>query len=244
MRCVSHELNIKTETKCFIINVLCGLVKIIFILAAGKILCIESRKIFRNHYQRASTVHSTQARAAKITVAMGMTLLGLASCAQYTPTAEAPASAPLPVGHVYPTTVVVPPPQSHRMRITVAQREDYQQAFNVIALKSALMVGALSCGQQRQYDVFMTNFQPHILAEQHVMDGYFRRTASRTAEDNFVTLLANNQSVSAQAQGTGYCRNNSAEFNAVLALRTPQALDSFVTDQPPAPVAELAASAP
>ncbi len=49
------------------------------------------------------------------------------------------------------------------------------QAFNIIALKSALMVGALSCNQGEQYNAFMADFQSYLQAEQLAMDDYFIR---------------------------------------------------------------------
>jgi hypothetical protein len=166
-------------------------------------------------------------------------LAGLAACSHPAPVAMAPPPPPPPVGHEYQVLVQVPPPVRH-IRVTPLQQQEVQQAFNVIALKSALMVGALSCSQQDQYDQFMTTFQPHILAEQHVMDQYFRRGSGyygQAREDDFVTLLANNQSVGGIGQGAIFCLNNSAEFKAVLALRTPSDLDNFVTDlAPDAPV--------
>jgi hypothetical protein len=171
----------------------------------------------------------------KHAIAMGFGLLAMASCAKPVPVAVI-VPPPAPVGHVYATLVDVPPPMTRRrVKITAEQHEQLQQAFNIIGLKSALMVGALSCDQQDRYDAFMTEFQPHILAEQHVMDAYFRRTGSQTNEDTFVTLLANNQSVSGIAEGSTFCLNNTAEFNAVMALKTPEDLDAFVTDQAPPP---------
>ena len=164
---------------------------------------------------------------------MGVALLALASCAKRPVVVAAP---PAPVGHVYPTLVEVPPPTHKRVKVTPAQQEVLQQAFNVIGLKSALMVGALSCNMQDKYDTFMRTFQPHILAEQHIMDAYFHRIdgyRGQTNEDTFVTLLANNQSVTGIGQGAIFCLNNSAEFNAVLALKSQEELDAFVTDQAP-----------
>ncbi len=158
----------------------------------------------------------------------------LAGCSQPAPVAMAPPPPP-PVGHPYQTMVQVPPPTRH-IRLTPAMQAQVQQAFNVIALKSALMVAALSCNQQDQYDQFMTMFQPHVLAEQHVMDAYFKRGNGyygQAKEDDFVTLLANNQSVSGIGQGAMFCLNNAAEYQAVLALKTPSALDAFATDLPP-----------
>ena len=182
----------------------------------------------------------------KKAAAAGLALLALASCSKPKPVVVF-VPPPPPVGHVYATLVPVPAPTHRWIKVTKAQQLQLQQAFNIIGLKSALMVGALSCGQQERYDSFMTQFQPHILADQHVMDAYFHRIdgySGQHAEDSFVTELANNQSVDGIAQGSLFCLNNNAEFTAVLALKTPQALDAFVTDKPPAAAPnELAASA-
>ncbi len=160
----------------------------------------------------------------------------LAGCAKPPPPVVFAPPPPPPVGHPYQVMVQVPPPTRRHIRITPEQQQDVQQAFNVIALKSALMVAALTCNQQVQYDQFMTSFQPHVLDEQHVMDAYFKRIGGyygQAREDDFVTLLANNQSVSGIGQGGMFCLNNTAEYKAVLALRTYSALDNFVTDLPP-----------
>jgi hypothetical protein len=159
----------------------------------------------------------------------------LAGCAKPPPPVAMAPPPPPPIGHPYQVMVQVPPPIRH-IRMTAEQVQDVQQAFNVIALKSALMVAALTCNQQDQYDQFMTTFQPHVLAEQHVMDAYFRRSGGyygQAREDDFVTLLANNQSVGGISQGGMFCLNNSAEYRAVLALKTYSDLDNFVTDLPP-----------
>jgi hypothetical protein len=128
------------------------------------------------------------------------------------------------------------PPAPHYVRMTLEQKQKLQQAFNIIGLKSALMVGALSCGQQDQYDAFMTEYQPHVLDAQHQLDAYFRRIGGhygQTKEDAFVTLLANNQTMTGIGQGQVFCLNNNAEFKQVMALKTDDALDSFVTDDTP-----------
>jgi hypothetical protein len=187
---------------------------------------------------------NTNAKANANTAHLGIKLLAtsalglaavLAGCAKPPVIAAAP---PPPVGHTYQTLVAVPPAPKY-VHIKPEDQEKLQQAFNVIGLKSALMVGALSCEQQDQYDKFMTAFQPHILEDQHMMDAYFRRIGGRygqTKEDDFVTLLANNQSVGGIGQGKVFCLNNQAEFNQVMTLKTPDQLDSFVTDQSPDPV--------
>ncbi len=162
--------------------------------------------------------------------------LALSGCAKPPVIAAAP---PPPVGHIYPTLVEVPAAPK-TVHIKPEDQQKLQQAFNVIGLKSALMVGALSCNQQDRYDAFMTQFQPHILEDQHVMDAYFRRIGGRygqTKEDNFVTLLANNQSVGGIGQGKIFCLNNQAEFDHVMTFKTPDELDAFVTANSPVPVA-------
>jgi hypothetical protein len=196
--------------------------------------------------RRLGKAEKMQRKATKVMPAMLAAgfMAALAGCAQPAPVAYAPPPPP-PVGHPYQVMVAVPPPVRH-IRITSEQQQELQQAFNVIALKSALMVAALTCNQQDQYDQFMTTFQPHVLAEQHVMDAYFKRGSGyygQAKEDDFVTLLANNQSVGGIGQGAVFCINNSAEFKAVLALKTPSDLDNFVTDLPPNS-AVVVASAP
>jgi hypothetical protein len=172
--------------------------------------------------------------------------LGLAGCSPK-PAPVVMAPPPAPVGHAYQILVAVPPaPPRIARKITPEEQAQLQQSFNIIGLKSALMVAALSCQQQDQYDAFMNNFQPHILAAQHVIDAYFKRIGGhygQAREDDFVTLLANNQSVSGIGQGAVFCLNNTAEFQEVLALKTPAALDRYVTGQPPAGAAPAVAVA-
>ena len=181
----------------------------------------------------------------KAALAFGVMALALTSCAK-PPAPKAVARVIVPVGHIYPVAVDVPPPVSPRIRFTAADKQKVQQAFNVVGLKSALMVAALSCEDQTQYDAFMSSFQPHVLDAQHTIDTYFHKASGpysgQKMEDSFITNLANNQSVAGIAQGQAFCLNNQAEFKAVLALKTNHDLDNFVTNQPPqAVVASTAA---
>jgi len=168
-------------------------------------------------------------------VAAGL-VAAVAGCAKPPPPPPVVQLPPAPVGHVYPTLVDVPPAPRY-VRMTLAQRQQLQQAFNVIGLKSALMVGALSCGQQDEYDAFMNMYHPLVLDDQHAVDAYFRRIGGRYAgqakEDSFVTLLANNQTMGGIGQGGVFCLNNEAEFKTVMSLGTPDALEAFVTDDTP-----------
>lgn len=185
----------------------------------------------------------TFGKAALATSAAALLLVG---CAKH----QAPktvAHNEAPVGHIYPVAVDVPPPVSPSIRFSTHDKTNVQQAFNVVGLKSALMVAALSCNEQPQYDAFMHSFQPRVYAAQQTMDAYFHKASGpysgQKMEDTFITNLANNQSVAGIAQGQQFCLNSLAEFNAVLALKTNQQLDSFVTNQPPSSVV-VASAAP
>ncbi len=184
----------------------------------------------------------------KALLSLGLTALVLAGCAKHTQKAATLAPGAAPVGHVYPVAVDVPPPVSSKIKFSSAQHEQIQQAFNVIGLKSALMVAALTCGEQDQYDAFMHSFQPHVLAAQHQVDAYFRKASGRMSgqklEDAYVTQLANNQTIAGMAQGATFCLNNSVEFQAVLAFKSTIELDRFVTDLPPAAAAQVASATP
>jgi hypothetical protein len=82
----------------------------------------------------------------------------------------------------------------------------------------------------------MTEYQPHVLDAQHQIDAYFRRIGGhygQTKEDAFVTLLANNQTMGGIGQGQVFCLNNEAEFKTVMALKSDDQLDAFVTDNTP-----------
>jgi hypothetical protein len=122
-------------------------------------------------------------------------------------------------------------------------------AFDIIALKSTLMVAALSCNQQPAYNKFMKRFQPGMLAEQHVMDGYFAHVYglySQMQEDSYVTTLANSQSEASISIGTAYCGDSVQLFKQVLALKSQSDLVKFTAANPPVqPVAlNLCAPAP
>jgi len=113
---------------------------------------------------------------------------------------------------------------------------DEQEGFNLVALKTSLMVGALTCAQQNQYNTFMTRFQPEILAGQQAMDGYFSRAYgiyAQNQEDTYVTELANSQSEASISMGGGFCNANAELFDAVLALRTPADLQPYTDANPP-----------
>jgi hypothetical protein len=111
-----------------------------------------------------------------------------------------------------------------------------RQAFNAIALKSYLMVAALSCDADPEYNQFMIVFQGFITNEQHVMDAYFQRAdgpAGQAQEDGYVTQLANSQSEASQQEGAQYCGQVANLYGAILNLNTTDDLTGFLSVNPP-----------
>jgi len=191
------------------------------------------RRLIRHTVSKAPALRKNT-RFRRGAIAAAALAAGLAGCAKPPPPAVA-VLPPAPVGHTDPTRVDMPPAPRY-VHYTLEQKQKLQQAFNVIGLKSALMVGALSCGQQDNYDAFMSLYQPHVLDAQHQIDAYFRRIGGhygQAKEDAFVTLLANNQTMGGIGQGAVFCLNTQAEFTQAMALKTPDALDAWVTDNTP-----------
>ena len=103
-------------------------------------------------------------------------------------------------------------------------------AFDIAGLKSQLMVTALSCSMQNKYNAFVVRFRRSLVAEDHALNTYFGRAYGRTwrsKHDDYVTLLANDESEQGTRQGTDFCRQNVSLFDEVLALPDPSALPSY-----------------
>lgn len=109
-------------------------------------------------------------------------------------------------------------------------------AFEIVTLKNTLMVAALSCGQDNDYNDVMTRFQPFMTAEQTVVDGYFERVGGqggRAQEDGFITQLSNDASQEGDTLGDGYCSGAAALFDAVLSVPDDTALQALADQNEP-----------
>jgi hypothetical protein len=98
-----------------------------------------------------------------------------------------------------------------------------QSAFEVQALRSELMVLAMGCHDDDQYNAFMRRFQPHLMANEKAIVAYFKRVYGRSAQtehDRFVTDLANAISHQGTELGGDFCPRNGKVFSEVLALRS------------------------
>lgn len=98
-----------------------------------------------------------------------------------------------------------------------------QSAFEIQALRSELMVLAMGCHDDSQYNAFMRRYQPHLMANEKAIDAYFKKAYGRSAQvehDRFVTDLANAISRQGTDLGGDFCPRNGKVFSEVLALRS------------------------
>ncbi len=96
------------------------------------------------------------------------------------------------------------------------------QAMNLHALKSSLMVAALSCGQQTEYNSFISKNQSLYSSDSQNVKGYFSRQYGGSAEyqmNRFITKLANEASnVSMKQESVAYCSAMKDSFKSIAAM--------------------------
>lgn len=112
---------------------------------------------------------------------------------------------------------------------------DEQAAIGVVTLQNSLMEAALLCKMSDQYNRFVQDMQPFLLAQHQAMDRYFDRAgglAGQNAEDGFMTMLANDQSADGLALGPKYCSGSRRIFEQVRALHTASAVAAFAASHP------------
>lgn len=96
-------------------------------------------------------------------------------------------------------------------------------AFDVVGLKTNLMVTALTCNADERYNAFVTKYRPELMSHDKMLGSYFSRVhgrQARTRQDDYVTQLANSQSQAGIRQGSLFCSRNLPTFDEVMALRS------------------------
>jgi hypothetical protein len=104
------------------------------------------------------------------------------------------------------------------------------------AFQTELMVSALSCGEAKRYNKFVTDFRPELINQGKALQAYFKRVHGKRAgseTDKFITQLANLSSERSSKDKKGFCAATGKLFNNVLALKKPVELKAFVENQPP-----------
>jgi hypothetical protein len=93
-------------------------------------------------------------------------------------------------------------------------------AFDLRALQTHLMVGALSCGMHDRYNAFVTRFQSDLAGAHRNLTGYFNRVHGRSAQrdlNQYLTALANAQSQESIRLGSDFCGRIGPLFDRVMA---------------------------
>jgi hypothetical protein len=102
-------------------------------------------------------------------------------------------------------------------------QETERAAFDVRALQSQLMVAALTCGRQDDYNTFVQRHQQGLMSAYQEVTSHFRRlhgaAAGEQQRDQYVTELANAQSQESNRQRSSFCGNTGPLFQRVLTLR-------------------------
>jgi hypothetical protein len=103
-------------------------------------------------------------------------------------------------------------------------------AFQLRALQTHLMVGALSCGMHDRYNAFVTRWQTDLAGAHRHLSGYFNRTYGQRGQrelNEYITSLANAQSQEGIRLGSHFCGRVGPLFDQVASLGS--ANDLFVT---------------
>ncbi len=98
-----------------------------------------------------------------------------------------------------------------------------QQAFELVGLKTALMVVATTCDTTEKYNSFIRRYQGSLQETDRSLSRYFKSYYGSRGQgeyDRYATDLANVQSRGGLGQGTDFCQRNGAMFDEVLALST------------------------
>jgi hypothetical protein len=106
-------------------------------------------------------------------------------------------------------------------------------AFELRALQSQLMVAALSCGRDNEYNAFVRKFQRDLSSSYTTMQSHYRRVggSGQREMDGFITALANAHSQDGIRQGSQYCPNITPLFTIALAQPNAAALADLVVER-------------
>lgn len=98
--------------------------------------------------------------------------------------------------------------------------EEEKTALDVRALQTQLMVSALSCGNQKEYNAFIKRFKAQLAKHGNNLEHYFDRVyseAGQQKQNNFITRLANISSeVSLDEDEDEYCNKVADLFDDVF----------------------------
>lgn len=99
-----------------------------------------------------------------------------------------------------------------------AQAKEFA-AFNIRALQSQLMVGALTCDLHEQYNTFVLRYRSGLDSSRRTLISYFNRAGGgERAFNSYDTELANTQSTNSTRRGNLFCGEIKPVFTEVLQM--------------------------
>lgn len=107
-------------------------------------------------------------------------------------------------------------------------------AFDTAALHSDMMILALTCGQQDNYNTVVRRFMKEINGGQATLGEWFYRaygTRAQTRMDDYNSQLANARSEAALRMGDGFCSEHTGFFADIMALSTDDDFNRFAATQ-------------
>ena len=172
-----------------------------------------------------STPPAALARAINRWPALGATALALALAGCSKPP---PPPAPAPPA---PVVKMDPVPTAK----TCAKPAE-KQSFAVTGLKTRLMVAALTCGSEDQYNAFINRNRSALVKQDANLSTYFVRAygrgkASQSQMDSYKTDLANVQQ-QRQSRDPQFCQVSAALFGEALAPKTPVDIGPLASNAP------------
>ncbi len=100
-----------------------------------------------------------------------------------------------------------------------------QEAFDVGALKSELSVLAVACSNEEDYNHFVERDRSELVRSDGVVNAWFKKTYGRAAQpryDSYITLLANEQGLKGQHEGSDFCPRQKPIFAEAAIVPVPQ----------------------
>ena len=120
------------------------------------------------------------------------------------------------------------------------------RALNARVLQTRMMVAALACHAEREYNAAITALRPALRLQGERLHAYFEHAYGRAADarlDGFVTRLANEQSLLSTRDRAAFCAAGARRF-AELAATTPERFDELLEDGELATAHRIKACAP
>ena len=108
-----------------------------------------------------------------------------------------------------------------------------RQAFDMRVLQSQLMVAALSCGRDNDYNAFVRKYQRDLSGSYSTLQSHYRRSGANGQRDmdQFITQVANAHSQDGIRQGSLFCANVTPLFALAMAQPNAAALSEVLVER-------------